>query len=47
VCFQTRGVVLCKLCDVERVMDPRGVLDTGGNKNGGGDSKKGYIYSSS
>jgi len=47
VCFGTRGVVLCKSHDVERVEHAGGVLNTGGKENGGKGGKKGYIYSSS
>jgi hypothetical protein len=43
VCFGTRGVVLCKSCDVERVQDAGGVFHTEGKENGGEGWKKGYI----
>jgi len=43
VCFGTRGVVLCKSCDVARVEDAGGVLYMGGKVNGGVGRKKGYI----
>jgi len=43
VCFETRGVVLCKSCDVKRVEDAGGVLYMGGKVNGGVGGKKGYI----
>jgi len=46
MCFGTRGVVLCKSHDVERVQDAGGVLNTGEKENGGVGGKKGYIYSS-
>jgi len=47
VCFETRGVVLCKSLDVKRVEDAGSVLNTGGKENGGVGGKKGYIYMSS
>jgi hypothetical protein len=46
VCFGRRGVVLCKSHDVERLEDAGGVLNTGGNENGGVGGFTGYIYSS-
>jgi len=47
VCFETRGVVLCKSRFVEGVQDPGGVFNTGGKQNGGEGGKMAYIYSSS
>ena len=35
VCFGTRGVVLCKSCDVKIVQDAGSVFDTGRKDNGG------------
>ena len=45
--FGTRGIVLYQSRDVERVEDSGGVLNMGGNENGGVGRKKGYLYSSS
>jgi hypothetical protein len=47
VCFQTRGIILCKSIDVKRVEDAGGMLNTGVKETGGVGGKKGYIYSSS
>jgi hypothetical protein len=47
VCFGTRGMVWCKPHNVMRVEDAGGVVNVGGNENGGVGGKKGYIYSSS
>ena len=47
MCLGTRGVVLCKSLDVERVEDAGGVLNMGGKENAGVGGKKGYTYSSS
>jgi len=47
VCVETKGVVLCKSRDVERVQDPGSVFSTGGTQNGGEGGKMGYISSSS
>ena len=35
VCFGTRGIVLCKSCDIEIVQDAAGVFTTGRKENGG------------
>jgi hypothetical protein len=43
--FETRGVVLGKTYDIERVEDAGSVLNTGGKVNGGDGGKKGYMYS--
>jgi hypothetical protein len=45
--FGTRGVLLCKLCDVNMVQDAGGVFNMGGKENGGVRGKMGYIYLSS
>jgi len=47
VCIGTRGVVLCKLCDVKIVQDAGGVYNAGGKEKGGVGGTKGYIYSNS
>jgi len=41
VCFETRGVVLYKSHDVQRVEDAGCVLNKGGKENGGEGGKKG------
>jgi len=45
--FQTRGIVLCKSHDVERVEDAGRVLTMGGTENGGESGNNRNIYSSS
>jgi len=47
MCFERRGVVLCKSRDVEIVQDASRVFNMGGKDHGGVSGKKGYIYSSS
>jgi len=46
VYFETRGIVLRKSRDVERVEDAGGVLNKRGKENGGVGGLKGYLYSS-
>jgi len=40
VCFGTRGIVLCRTCDVEIVQDAGSVFNTGSKENGGVGGKK-------
>jgi len=47
VCFEMRGVVLCKSRDVEIVHNASGVFNMGGKEHEGAGGKKGDIYSSS
>jgi hypothetical protein len=44
VCFGTRGGVLCRSRDVERVADTGGGINTLGKENECVGRKKGYIY---
>ena len=47
MCFEIRGVVLFKSCDVKIAQDSGGVFNTEGKEKVGVGGKKGYIYSSS
>ena len=44
MCFGTRGIVLDKSRDVDRVEDTGSVSNMGGKENRDVDGKRGYIY---